>query len=170
MKTLYLLRHAKSSWTDAGLADFKRPLNERGLTAAPFMGELMARNEYLPDVILSSPATRANMTARLVKESGKLDAEIQSEHRIYEASPHVLRKVISEIDDAHTSAMIVGHNPGIESFIGYLTARLEPMPTAALAVILLDIDQWIDINDRCGKIQNIHRPKDFRSQLPPAMI
>ena len=110
------------------------------------------------------------MTARLVKESGKLDAEIQFEDRIYEASPHILREVVSEIDDAYTSAMIVGHNPGIESFIGYLTARLEPMPTAALVVILLNIDQWIDINDRCGKIQNIHRPKDFHSQLPPAVI
>ncbi len=135
MKTLYLLRHAKSSWTDAGLADFKRPLNERGLMAAALMGELMARNGYHPAVILSSPATRAKMTARLVKESGRLDAEIQFEERIYEASPHDLREVVSEIDDAHASTIIVGHNPGIESFIGYLTGQIEPVPTAALAVI-----------------------------------
>src|SRR5687768_12800804 len=119
MKTLFLLRHAKSSWDDATLADFDRPLNGRGERAAPFMGELMARHGFQPSVILSSPAARARKTALLVKDAGNLRAEIGFEHRIYEASPHGLRTVTSELDETHTSAMLVGHNPGMEGFVRF---------------------------------------------------
>ena len=160
MKTLFVLRHAKSSWENADLADFDRPLNHRGERAAPFMGELMHRNGFQPSVILSSPAVRAKQTALLVKESGGLNAEIRFEHRIYEASPHNLSQVVSEIEDAHASAILVGHNPGIEGFIRYLTGQIEPMPTAALAVIELNIDSWNEMDTGCGKLQNVFRPKD----------
>ena len=101
MKTLYLLRHAKSSWDEPSLADFERPLSERGSQAAPFMGGLMRDLGFLPYVILSSPAVRAKTTAQMVKDAGTLDAEIRYEHRIYEASPQRLREVIAEIDN-HT--------------------------------------------------------------------
>jgi phosphohistidine phosphatase len=170
MKTLLIMRHAKSSWEDTGLSDFERPLNVRGLKTAPFIGELMARNGLKPCVILSSPAVRAKMTALSVKESGRLDAGIRFEHRIYQARPHALQKVVSEIDNNYASAMLVGHNPGIEGLIRYLTGQIEPMPTAAIAVIELDIDRWNDIHDGCGKIRKIHRPKDFHFPLPPAVI
>lgn len=160
MKTLFILRHAKSSWSEPDLADFERPLNDRGIKAAPFMGELMAREGFEPYAILSSPAVRAKATAQLVKNAGKLDAEIRYEHRIYEASPHSLRQVVSEIDDAYASAMLVGHNPGIEGFIRYLTGNLEPMPTAALAVINLQINEWKAIDDGCGELQKVYKPKD----------
>ena len=160
MKFLFLLRHAKSSWADAGLSDFERPLNERGLNAAPFIGELMARHELSPDVIIASPATRAAETARLVKEAGGLNADIRPDERIYEASPNALQQVISELTDDLDSAMLVGHNPGMEGLIRYLTDRLEPMPTAALAVIKLKIESWGDIRQDCGKIVTVYRPKD----------
>ena len=160
MKTLFILRHAKSSWSERDLADFERPLNERGMKAASFMGELMAQNEFQPSVILSSPAVRAKQTALLVKEFGKLDAGIRFEHGIYEASPQSLLQVLSEIDDSYDSAMLVGHNPGIEGFIRYLTGNPEPMPTAALAVIDLDIDNWNAANDGCGELTNVYRPKN----------
>lgn len=159
MKTLFVLRHAKSSWEDAALADFERPLNERGRRTAPFMGELMLGNGFQPSVILSSPAVRAKQTALLVTASARFDAEIQFEDRIYEASPQGLRQVVSEIDDNHASAMIVGHNPGIEGFIRFLTGQLQPMPTAALAVINLEIDNWNAVNNGCGMLQTIYRPK-----------
>ena len=93
-------------------------------------------------MILSSPAERAKSTTELVKKSGKFEAEVRLDHRIYEASPHSLRQVVSELDVSITSAMLVGHNPGIEGFIRFLTGQLEPMPTAALAVINLKIDNW----------------------------
>lgn len=160
MKTLFLCRHAKSSWADAALSDFDRPLNERGLKAAPFMGELMREKRFHPAIILSSPAVRARATAELLKESGTLAAEIRFDHRIYEASPHSLSQVIAELDESFGSAMLVGHNPGIEGFIRFLTGQMEPMSTAALAVIKLNIDNWSAINEGCGELQSIFRPKD----------
>ena len=164
MKTLYLMRHAKSSWEDASLSDFERPLNDRGLSAAPFMGKLMREKGLEPDVILSSPAERAKQTASLVKEASGISHEIRFDDRIYEASPHTLVQVASEIDNANTSAMLVGHNPGMEGFIRYLTGNLEPMPTAALAGIKLNIDKWSEIADGCGDLLEILRPKDLRPQ------
>lgn len=160
MKTLFILRHAKSSWADPEMSDFERPLNERGKKAAPFMGELMVENGFEPYVILSSPAMRAKATAQLLKDAAKFDAEIRYEHRIYEASPHTLNQVVSETDNAYPSAMLVGHNPGIEGFIRYLTGNLEPMPTAALAVIDLEIDSWDLINDGRGELKRIFRPRE----------
>lgn len=160
MKTLYVLRHAKSSWDEPDLSDFERPLNKRGERAAPFMGELMARKGFRPAVILSSPAARARRTADLVKEAAGLDSEIIFDDRVYEASPQQLRQVIAEIDDAFDSAMLVGHNPGCEGLIRLLTGDLEPMPTAALAAIELKIDEWNAVDDGIGELQRVYRPKE----------
>jgi len=160
MKTLFIVRHAKSSWAEADLSDFDRPLNERGNKAAPFMGELMAENGFQPYIILSSPAMRAKTTAQLIKKAAKFDAEIRYEHRIYEASPHGLRQIVAEIDDAYPTALLVGHNPGTEGFIRYLTGHLETMPTAALAVIELKIDNWNAINDGSGVLKKVYRPRE----------
>ena len=159
MKTLYILRHAKSSWNDARLSDFERPLNECGERAAPFMGKLMLEKALEPSIMLSSPAERARQTALLVKDAGGFSCEIRFDERIYEASPHTLAAVVSETDD-YPSAMLVGHNPGIEGFIRYLTGSLEPMPTAALAVIGLNIDKWDEIDDGSGQLLNVFKPKE----------
>ncbi len=163
MKTLFVLRHAKSSWTDPDMSDFDRPLNDRGNKAAVFMGELVSREGHHPYLILSSSAVRAKATAVLVKKAGKLDAEIRFEHRIYQASPQTLRQVVSDIDDAYPSALLVGHNPGIEGFIRYLTGDLEPMPTAALAVIELDTPSWTSTNADIGKLIKVYRPREEMS-------
>jgi phosphohistidine phosphatase len=160
MKKLFILRHAKSSWNDPSLADFDRPLNERGLNAAPFMGEVIAKRRFLPDVILSSPAKRAMETAMLVKEAAGSNAPIQYDERIYEASPQVLRQVVSELGEDKRSVMIAGHNPGIEGFVKFLTNSSERMPTAALAVIDLGIEQWKDVLQGCGTLQAVIRPKE----------
>jgi phosphohistidine phosphatase len=163
MRTLFLMRHAKSSWDDASLADFDRPLNGRGERTAPLMGELMKREAFAPDIILSSPAERAKQTAIAAKKAGGLDAEMTFDDRIYEASPNALRQVASEIDDRHSSVMLVGHNPGMEGFVRYLTGQLEPMPTAALAVIDLDIEGWADVAENSGTLRNVFRPKELTS-------
>lgn len=165
MKTLYILRHAKSSWTDASLADFERPLNGRGQSAAPFMGEVMARKGLLPDLIISSPAKRAMQTAVLVKESSGSNASIQYDEKIYEASPQALKGVISQAGDDLESIMIVGHNPGIEGLINHLTGNLAPMPTAALAAISLDIAAWNKIDANCGNLQFVIRPSEEMKTL-----
>lgn len=159
MKTILLMRHAKSSWTDADLADFDRPLNHRGLRAAPFMGRYIAEHGYLPDAIVCSPAKRARETAELVKANAGFAPDIRFDERIYEASPNTLLQVASELPDDVGSAMLIGHNPGMEGFIRHLTGRIEPMPTAALAVIELDIDSWGKIGHECGRVVEVARPK-----------
>lgn len=157
------MRHAKSSWSDPSLADFDRPLNERGSRTAPLIGAVMAERKLSPQLILTSPALRAKTTAEIVSESSGLKAELKFDERIYEASPRSLSQVVAELPDDIESAMIVGHNPGIEGFIRYLTGRLEPMPTAALAIIDLNISRWSETNDGCGELREIVRPKELTS-------
>lgn len=161
MKRLFLLRHAKSSWAQPDLADFDRPLNERGRRVAPLMGALMRRERFSPDAIVSSPAARAKATAEMVREAGGLRAEITFDERIYEASPARLREVAAEMNDGHQSVMLVGHNPGMEGIVRYLTGEIQPMPTAALAVIDLEIGNWSEITTECGRLVKIYRPKEL---------
>lgn len=160
MKTLYILRHAKSSWDDASLTDFERPLNARGLNAAPFMGSLMKERGLIPDTIIASPAMRAKKTAELVRKSAGVEPQISFNELIYEASVGTLVSVLSEIDNNHDSALIVGHNPGSEGLIYYLTGEIAPMPTAALAVVELNIGTWAKIDQGTGKVKQVIRPKD----------
>jgi len=161
MKTLFILRHAKSSWENTDLSDFDRPLNERGLKAAPLMGEVMRKNQFQPEIILSSPARRAAQTATLVKENAQIKCKIKSEERIYEASPARLLKVISEQDEKNEPLMLVGHNPGLEGLIKILTNEVHQMPTAALAVIDLKINKWSEINSSTGNLRVLIRPKEL---------
>lgn len=165
MKRLYVMRHAKSSWDNAALADFERPLNDRGRDAAPFIGSFMRQNGFAPSLIISSPAERARETAELVRIAAKLTIDILFDERIYEASPTTLRQVISAIDDAEPSAMLVGHNPGMEGFIQYLSRQTVSMPTAALAVMDLSIDSWKNINEGCGELQGVYRPKEEKAKI-----
>jgi phosphohistidine phosphatase len=163
LKHLFILRHAKSRWDQPHLADFDRPLNERGLNAAPFMGEFIAKQKIVPDVFLSSPAKRAMQTAQLVKDSSGLNAPLRFDDRIYEASPLSLLQVISEVEDPISSIMLIGHNPGIEGMIRILTGQSEAMPTAALALIDLDIRKWPDVCDGCGILSAVYRPRELKN-------
>ena len=156
-----MLRHAKSSWEDPSLADFDRPLNERGLKAAPRIGGFMRRSGLIPDCIISSPAVRARETARLVKESGAFEVDLTLDDRIYEASANALRQVAAEADDACSTVMLVGHNPGMEHFVRYLTGQIVSMRTAAVAVIDLDIERWADVNEGTGSLSALHEPKNI---------
>ena len=160
MKTLFILRHAKSSWDNADLADFARPLNNRGLESAPLVGDMIRSNKFQIDTIISSPAERAERTAILVKEAAQIKADIQFDDRVYEASPRQLLQIASELDDSIQSAMIVGHNPGLEGLLKMLTKEIESMPTAALAVVDLNIDKWKQIHIDCCNLRILIRPKD----------
>ncbi|HSI88685.1 MAG TPA: histidine phosphatase family protein [Pyrinomonadaceae bacterium] len=162
MKTLYVLRHAKSSWDDPNISDFDRPLNDRGERTAPFMGQLMRDRGLIPEAVISSPARRATETASLVRTAAGIEPEIRFDERIYEASPQALRQVASEADNSSESIMLVGHNPGIEGFIRMLTGETVAAPTAALAVIVLDISAWADIAPGSGRLEALIRPKEVK--------
>ncbi len=164
MKTIFLLRHAKSSWENSDLSDFDRPLNPRGLETAPFMGKIIEKNLFQIDLIVCSPAKRARQTAILLKETAKISGGIEYDDRIYEASPSRLLEVISEIAEKYESAMLVGHNPGLEGLVKSLAGEIQPMPTAALAVIDLKIDKWSEITAGCGSLRTLLRPKTLESE------
>ena len=161
MKRLYILRHAKSSWNDSTLSDFERPLNERGREAAPFMGELMAKRGWLPDIILSSPAERALQTTRLVIDNSGFASSFVLSDRIYEASPQGLKKIVSGLDDDLDSAMLVGHNPGIEGLIELMTGENRRMPTAALAIIDIEAESWKTAFETKSVIVETIKPKEL---------
>lgn len=161
MKTLLLLRHAKSSWKDATLADFERPLSGRGLKAAPLIGRYLRRKKIRPDLILSSPAERARQTTALVIEAAKLNAELRYDERIYEASARRLLEIISQIEESANTVLLVGHNPGMEELLAGLTGESQTMPTAALAEISLDIDKWSKARERSGHLEWIVKPKEL---------
>jgi phosphohistidine phosphatase len=160
VKTLFLLRHAKSSWDDPELADFDRPLNNRGRKAAKFIGELIADRGIAPRMIVSSPAERARQTAELVTKSADLP-KVRFDDRIYEASALSLFHVIGEFPDDRDPILLVGHNPGMEELLRLLTGQVHEVPTAALIGITLDVPRWSDIAVSCGHLEFIVRPKDL---------
>ena len=165
MRKLLIMRHAKSSWDNAEISDFDRPLNPRGLQAAPFMGSQIYKNNLIPDLIVSSPAKRAKQTAVLVRGSAGVETNIEFEEKIYEASPTTLLYITSEISDKYKSVLIIGHNPGIEGFIRILTSETHQMPTAAVAQISLNIEKWADISINCGQLELLMRPKDLMKRV-----
>lgn len=161
MKTLFLLRHAKSSWDDPNLTDFERPLNKRGLEAAPKIGQYIKQQNIKPDVVISSTAARARETAELIIESAELEVELRFEERIYEATWLDLLRVIASIGDEKETALLIGHNPGFEETVFRLTNERVTMLTAALVKTELDIKHWNDTRELCGKFGWIIRPKEL---------
>jgi phosphohistidine phosphatase len=164
VKTLYLLRHAKSSWDDASLTDHDRPLNERGRRAAAFMGRFFAEGDVSPELIVCSTSRRTRETLELLYPDHSLCPTVKFEELIYEAGTNTLRNVVAETSGEIVKLMLIGHNPGTESLINYLTGRLEPMPTAALAVISLDVEHWHHINNDSGKLVGVFRPRALMAE------
>jgi len=161
MKTLLLLRHAKSSWNDPDLQDFERPLNQRGRKAAPLIGRFMLQEGLVPDLILSSPAERARQTIALIVEAAHLEGELRYDERIYEASAESLLEVVSGAEDRFAILLLVGHNPGMEDLLLLLSGETVRMPTAALAAITFDTEKWIKVNERKGQLQSLTTPKEL---------
>ena len=161
MKTLLLLRHAKSSWENADQKDFDRPLNGRGLKAAPAVGRFLRGQKVQPQLIISSPAERARQTTSLVGEAAGLTADLRYDERIYEASVERLMEVVSQIEDAREVVMLVGHNPGFEGLLEKLTGETQRMPTAALACLELDLDKWSKVRENTGRLEWLVKPKEL---------
>lgn len=161
MKTLYLLRHAKSSWNEPGLQDFDRPLNERGRAAAPLVGRLIGERKLRVDLLVSSPAARARQTAALVRDAAGLSAELLFDERIYEADVAALLAVVTQAPESADALLLVGHNPGMEGLLTFLTGEARSMPTAALACIKLDVEKWAEVGAGAGRLEWLVRPKEL---------
>ena len=162
MKTLLLLRHAKSSWDDASITDFDRPLARRGLRDAPRMGRALGERGRAPDLVISSPAARARQTVELfLQASGHVIAP-QFDGRIYGASPAELMQIIRALPDSAGCVLLAGHNPGFEYLASSLTAKHVQMPTAALACIELPAEKWEELEDGQGRLAWHLIPKQLR--------
>lgn len=170
MKTLLLLRHAKSSWDDAGLADFDRPLTPRGIKAAPRMGRELVRRDWLPDAALVSPALRTRQTWDLVAAELPDPPKPGFAKGIYEASADGLLTEIRKAPKKADTLLVLGHNPSLEDFAKQLAGdgsdaaaldRLrEKFPTAALARFVFD-GGWQELRPGAARLTHFLRPKDL---------
>jgi phosphohistidine phosphatase len=162
MKTLLVMRHAKSSWSDPALDDHERPLNKRGSRDAPRMGALVREYGLMPDVVISSDAVRARLTAEALVEAARHPGEILMDPRLYGASPADIVSLLRTLGEKAETVMIVGHNPGLEELVAELTGEHQDLPTAALAQIVLPIDRWRDLAPSTrGTLLGHWRPKDL---------
>jgi phosphohistidine phosphatase len=168
MLTLSLLRHAKSSWSDARLKDIERPLNKRGERDAPRMGDFMARKRLAPDLVLCSCAMRTRQTLELMLPRLKASPEVVYEEGLYLATPAAMLKRLREIAPTVRHTLLVGHNPGLQALAldlasegaeAELEALAEKMPTAGLAVIALDLASWAKVKRGAGRLKLFTAPK-----------
>lgn len=161
MRTLYLLRHAKSSWKDTTLRDFDRPLKSRGREAAESVGGLLASEKLSVLMVISSPALRARETTRIVMKSAGLQAEPRFDERVYDAGLSALLEVLSGIPDDQERAIMVGHNPGLEELLAFLTGSSRQMPTCALARIEIAAPNWRVFQEGEGRLEWLVTPKEL---------
>ena len=159
MKTLILLRHAKSSWKEGDLPDKVRPLNKRGKGEAPQVGEYLLQQKMLPDLILCSTALRARKTLEAVIEKSGFTGKVEYRDDFYAGGKEPYFAALKSLPDEVRSVMIVAHNPDLEMALLALTGAPQPMPTAALAWVELQIDSWKKLQEkRSGKLLGTWRP------------
>ena len=176
MKTLTLLRHAKSSWDNPAASDFDRPLNKRGHRAARTIGRELKAQGLDFDVVIASPAARVVETLADVEEGYGGPIRPHYDARVYLASAATLLKLVREADDGAERLLLVGHNPGLEALALLLTRddgnglRAEmaaKYPTATVAEIALPIDHWRDATAGDGELARFIRPRDLDPELGP---
>ncbi len=169
MRQLYLLRHAKSDWDDPALPDLDRPLANRGRKAARLMAKYLRRADIRPAVVLCSPAKRAKETFSLIAPAfGKVSSVF--DRRLYEADTQTLLACLATLPADTASALLIGHNPGLDRLAAYLTAERDnsdaaqrlrdKFPTCALAVLSTDAD-WPTMTAGCCRLDDFIRPADL---------
>lgn len=161
-RSILLMRHAKSSWGDAGLPDHDRPLNQRGQAAAPTMGKLLQKQGLLPDIIYTSTALRARETTEAFVEASDFRGPVVVVPRLYLAEPATYFDLFTEVPDGVRRPMFVAHNPGIADLVEVLSGRFQEMCTAGVAHIgvgVAEISQ-IDKSTRGEFLGFLRPPRD----------
>ncbi len=164
MKTLYIVRHAKSSWDHEGLTDFERPLNKRGRSDAPLMGTVLKERGAQPAVIRTSAANRAMTTARLLSEALDFALErIEVDAGMYGAGPNEILTIIRQLPDEAREVMLVGHNPTMLMVAHRLGGFLgDNLPTCGIICIDFDAERWDETIGEQGVIRYYEYPKNQR--------
>lgn len=174
MLTLFLLRHAKSSWTDPILDDYERPLNARGKRSAPVIGAYMEEHRYDPKLILCSGARRTRETLGLVLPFLRGDTEIRLEESLYAAHDgEALKQRLQALGNGPETVMLIGHNPAVQDLTSMLCvdgdesalSRLrQKYPTGALSVIQIDAVNWRDIGAAPGRLTDLALPREILAE------
>jgi phosphohistidine phosphatase len=165
MKTLLLMRHAKSSWKHAEMPDHERPLNKRGNKDAPIMGGVLKEKELVPQTILCSTAVRAVETSRLVQEKSGYTGEAIFLDSYYLAEPNAYLEGLQTLPDEIERVLVIGHNPGLEGLLQILSGQIVPLPTGALAHLVLPINHWNELNlDSEGELVETFSPHDLKEK------
>jgi phosphohistidine phosphatase len=166
MKTVFLVRHAKSSWKDSSLKDFDRPLNKRGKRDAPFMGKKLRERQVMPDLILSSPAKRAKKTAVAVAEEiGYPEKKIRYDDKLYHSGAKALLEIVRNQDDGHGTIMLFGHNPDLADLAKMLLKRAPgyAIPTTGVYGIRFAASSWKNVREGKGETVFFDYPKRHRA-------
>ena len=164
MKRLFIIRHAKSSWKDVTLDDFDRPLNKRGKKDAPFMAKLLKDKSIYPDLILSSPATRAKVTAITIAKELDMEEKIVFKERIYESSLSTLINCLKKADDTNQIIFIIGHNPSLNALAYEFVDFDENIPTMGIVEIKFNVNNWKDINENNASLISFEYPKKHKNK------
>ena len=162
MRTLFLIRHAKSSWDNPGLRDINRPLNDRGLKDAPQMAKLLREVGVQPDLLVSSPAKRALSTAQFFAEAfGIPDEKIVRNADIYEAFPTEILRIISELPDESKTVMLFGHNPTFTEVANRFSASfIDNVPTCGVVQIVSSAGRWSELYEGNAQLKAHFFPKE----------
>jgi len=166
MKTLLILRHAKTQSDAPAEGDHARELTERGRRNAAAMGAYIHTLTGTPDTIITSDATRARQTAEIVARAVDFTDPLTVEPRIYAADPNTLLAVVHRIPDEVRSALIVGHNPGFEELAGALAGNHDQeihLPTSGLALLELDVERWDAVREGAGRVREVATPRTIES-------
>ncbi len=164
LKTLYIIRHAKSSWNLATLHDFDRPLNDRGKADAPMMAQRLLDKKFMIDHFVSSPAKRARCTAEYFAKEYKQPKEtIEYIAELYHAPVPIFFNVIENLDNRFNSVAIFSHNPGITEFVNLLTdsVKIDNMPTSGIFAINIHTNDWKNFYDAPKKLMFFDYPKNI---------
>lgn len=163
MKTLYIIRHAKSSWDDPVPDDFNRPLNDRGRRDAPRMGKRLKEKEITPDLLITSPAARAFATCQAIGEILQFPSQnINVEETLYHASPDQILKIVHSVDDQHDVILLFGHNPGLTDFANELRDDkkfIDNIPTCGVVGFTCNVDRWKEVQFGKAKLILFDFPK-----------
>jgi len=164
MKTLYIARHAKSSWNNPGLEDHERPLLEKGKKRTRYIVNYLLENKCSIDLIMSSHAVRANETAKIIAHGLSYpDDKIMVSRSLYFGHPDNFFDVFYDLSDDVESLMMVGHNPGFTTFANYfLDKKIDNLPTSGVVCIEFDTDSWENILDSKRKVKFVVSPKSLR--------
>lgn len=165
MKTLYLIRHAKSDRSDPSLNDFERPLNKRGEHDAPFMGHILAKAGVHPDLILSSPALRAKTTAVLIAKQIQFATDkIEYAESLYLADADTMMRVLQTIPSSVQNVFLIAHNPGLTELSDALCeSAIDTIPTCGIVALRLKKDDWISIGNHSAELVSFDYPKKHKT-------